>query len=286
MDSGKAALAAGIRHIDTAQGYENEIATGETLTAAGIDKKDVFITSKISGVKFESMPASEVRQNIENSIKDLGFSPDLYLIHNPFVIEPYSDLPAAWKVLEDLKDEGKLKSIGVSNFRPQDLELILKDAKHKPVVNQVEFHPYVLAHLQPVLDIHKKHGIVTAAYGPLTPLLGHRHPTGGPIKPVLARIAQRINSEEAGKGLPSGFEVDEIAVLLLWTRDSGVITISASGNRDNIKRLGQIAGLPKGLLKSEEMAEIEKVGKGVHFRRYTEHMEQDFPVPNLPDGTQ
>jgi diketogulonate reductase-like aldo/keto reductase len=67
----------------------------------------------------------------------LGFVPDCFLIHNPFVAPP-GQLNALWKVLEELKDEGKLKSIGVSNFRPQDLEAILDGAKHKPVINQVD----------------------------------------------------------------------------------------------------------------------------------------------------
>lgn len=63
--------------------------------------------------------------------------------------------------MEDLKDEGKLKSIGVSNFRPQDFEKLLKVCRHKPVINQLEFHPLVLKHLEPVLAIHKEHNIVT-----------------------------------------------------------------------------------------------------------------------------
>jgi diketogulonate reductase-like aldo/keto reductase len=69
-------------------------------------------------------------------VQKLGFIPNLFLIHNPFVVAP-QDLVPCWKILEELKDEGKLESIGVSNFRPQDLNAILAQAKHKPVVNQV-----------------------------------------------------------------------------------------------------------------------------------------------------
>ena len=79
---------------------------------------------------------SQVHQSIVSSVKKLGFIPDLFLIHDPFVAFP-GELKALWQIFEALKDEGKLKSIGVSNFRVQDLEEILDGAKHKPVVNQV-----------------------------------------------------------------------------------------------------------------------------------------------------
>jgi diketogulonate reductase-like aldo/keto reductase len=82
------------------------------------------------------IPLNQVRSAVDESIKKLGFVPDLFLIHNPFVAAP-GELKAMWNIIEDLKSEGKLKSIGVSNFRPQDLEAILEGARFKPVVNQV-----------------------------------------------------------------------------------------------------------------------------------------------------
>lgn len=78
----------------------------------------------------------DIRASIERSINRLGTTPELFLIHNPFV-PATGQLVEAWKIFEQLKDEGVLKSIGVSNFRPQDLEEVLAIAKHKPVVNQV-----------------------------------------------------------------------------------------------------------------------------------------------------
>lgn len=133
------------------------------------------------------------------------------MIHNPYAVGDGSgssdQLKAAWKVFEELKDEGKLKAIGVSNFRPQDLKAILSDCKHKPAVHQLEFHPYLLAHLKPVLDIHKEHGIVAASYGPLSPILRNK---GGRLDAVLSEIAQRVK-----KDAPHGAKVDETSVLLL-----------------------------------------------------------------------
>lgn len=114
----------------------------------------------------------------------------------------------------------------------------------------MEFHPYLLAHTQPVLDLQEKHGIVTQAYGPLSPVL--RHP-GGPLKPVLSRIAKRLGTDEAN-------------VLLKWTTQRGVVAITTSSNEGRIQKMAKASQLDK--LTDEEMAEIDKVGRGVHFRSY------------------
>ncbi|KAE9394571.1 Aldo/keto reductase [Gymnopus androsaceus JB14] len=278
VEAGLVALKTGIRHIDTAQGYRNEGATGEAITKSGLSKDDVFVTSKLSEKGDSAVPLDEVRGAIQESIKKLGFIPDLFLIHNPHVVA-HHDLKKAWQILEEMKAAGELKEIGVSNFRPQDLELILDGAKYKPVVNQIEYHPYTLAHLEPVLAIQAKHGILTESYGPLTPIL--RHPTGGPLKPVLTRIAKRIS--ESNQSLP--IPIDEVVVLLLWMRAMDVVAVTASGNEGRIKLLAEVSFLPGDLLTKEEVEEIVKVGKTVHFRHYREHMERDFALPNLPDGT-
>lgn len=114
----------------------------------------------------------------------------------------------------------------------------------------MEYHPYLLTHIQPVLDLQAKHGIVTQAYGPLSPIL--RHP-GGPLKPVLSKIAQRLGTDEAN-------------VLLKWTIQNGVVAITTSSNEGRIEKMAQAYKLDK--LTDAEMAEIDKVGRGVHFRSY------------------
>lgn len=216
----------------------------------------------------------DVVDSVQGSLDKLGFIPDLYLIHYPQVVKK-GELKALWKIFEDLKDQGKLKSIGVSNFRPQDLEAVLDGAKYKPVVNQVrhaihfqiffhqtvgqiEYHPYTLAHLKPVLDIQSKHGIATQSYSVLAPLI--RHPTGGPLKPILERIAERISHS-------SGEKVDANTVLMLWVRAQGVAVVTTSGNPDRIKNIGKIAKLPD-LLTQTEIEEITTVGKTIHYRNF------------------
>jgi hypothetical protein len=122
----------------------------------------------------------------------------------------------------------------------------------------MEYHPYTLSHLEPVLAIHAKHGIVTTSFGPLTPSL--RHPTGGPLKPILARITERLTTKY-------GEPIDSNTVLLLWTKAQGVVAITTSANADRIKNLGKIAQ-SNWELEQSEIDEITRVGKTIHYRNY------------------
>jgi len=270
VSAGKAVLLSGINHIDTAQIYEREETVPEAIKQSGIDRSKVYVTSK----QFDACNTDdEVRKQIDESIAKLGGPPDLFLIHNPFMNDHQDRMTSVWAIFEEYKDAGKLKSIGVSNFRVVDFEKLFKVAKHKPVVNQLEFHPFVLKHLEPVLKFHEEHGIVVESYGPLTPTL--RHPTKGePLKPVLEKIAKRL-SESTGE------KMDENAVLLLWCKAKNVVAVTASGHADRIAGLAKIAKLKEGLTK-EEVKEIDDIGSKYHFRHYTEHMTVDFPDPDLP----
>lgn len=115
-----------------------------------------------------------------------------------------------------------------------------------------------MTHLAPVLELQQQHGIVTESYGALTPLL--RHPTGGPLKPVLSAIAAKV-SQKTGK------PIDEATVLLLWTRAMGAVAVTASGNPTRMQWLGELAELPQ-LLTEADVEEISQIGKKYHFRHY------------------
>lgn len=131
---------------------------------------------------------------------------------------------------------------------------------------ELEFHPYVLAQYErDLFPLQAQHGIVTQAYGPLTPIL--RHKTGGPLKPVLERLAARIGTDVA-------------SVLLLWTIQKGVSPITSSSNPVNIKKIAAVNELPD--LSAQDIADIDAAGKQVHFRYYAEHMSKEYPAPNLP----
>lgn len=114
-----------------------------------------------------------------------------------------------------------------------------------------------MTHIEPVLKLHKEHGILTQSYGPLSPLL--RHPTGGPLKPVLERIAGEI-SQKTGK------KVSSHTVLLLWLASTGVAIVTTSGSPSRIPSLLEVEDLPD--LRKKDIDEIESVGKKVHYRYY------------------
>lgn len=155
------ALAAGYRHIDTAAAYENEAGVGAAIEASGLSREDVFVTTKLWND----------RQGYDSTLGALDLSleqlrtdyVDLYLIHWPV---PSRDLYMdTWRAFERLQEEGLARSIGVSNFRVEDLERLRAEADAQPTVNQVELHPRLQqAELR---AWHSEHGIATEAWSPL-----------------------------------------------------------------------------------------------------------------------
>lgn len=134
-------------------------------------------------------------------------------------------------------------------------------AAHHPLpLHQLEFHPYVLKHLEPVLKIQKEHGIITESYGPLTPTLRHPQAGGGPLAPVLQEIAKAVSQR-------AGTELDTNAVLLLWCKAHDVVAVTASANPDRIKGLAQLAKLDVNLT-PDEVKQIDETGSKYHFRYY------------------
>lgn len=129
------ALKAGYRSIDTAQSYFNEEEVGNAIKKSGISREDVFLTTK---VWIEHYGYDEAKASVMESLRKLQTDYlDLCLLHQPF-----SDYYGAWRALEDLYEEGKIRSIGVSNFYPDRMVDIASFARISPMVNQVETHPY------------------------------------------------------------------------------------------------------------------------------------------------
>lgn len=152
-----AALQAGYRSIDTAAAYFNEEAVGEAIRESGIPREDLFITTKLW-----ISDANETRalQGFERSLKKLGLDYlDLYLIH-----QPYNDLFGAWRTLERLYKEGRVRAIGVSNFAPDVLANLIAFNEVVPAVNQVETH--VFCQQKAAHDFMKSKGIQIESWGP------------------------------------------------------------------------------------------------------------------------
>lgn len=207
----KVAIKNGYRCFDGAAIYGNEEAMGEGIREgikeAGISREDIFITSKVwnADLGYESAIAA-----YEASLARLGVDYlDLYLIHWP-VKGKYKE---AWRALEYLYKEGRVKSIGVSNFQVHHLEDLLTDATVKPVINQIEFHPYLTQ--QKVREFCKENQIQVEAWSPL--MAGN----GLLEDETLKEIATKYNKTVA-------------QVVLRWDVQSHVVTIPKSTNENRI----------------------------------------------------
>lgn len=234
IDAVKTAIANGYRSIDTAAAYGNEEGVGqgirEGLAEAGISREELFITSKVwnSDLGYESTLAA-----YENSLKNLGLEYlDLYLIHWP-VEGKYKE---AWRALETLYKDGRVKAIGVSNFHIHHLQELLKDAEITPMVDQVEYHPFLTQ-----TDLHefcKIQGIQLEAWSPLMQgkLLDH---------PLLLEIAAKTEKTVA-------------QVILRWDLQNGVVTIPKSIKEARIIQNSQVFDF---VLTDEDMEQISALNK-------------------------
>lgn len=166
-DAVLAALDAGFSHIDTAEMYGNEESIGEALKESGKKRSDLFITSKLDNTAHSYELATKA---LDRSLSDLKTDYlDLFLIHWPnpkaFRDENWEKhLQETWRALEDAYDAGKIKAIGVSNFRPKHLEVLEKTQRIKPMVNQIRICPGDLDLL--TIDYCQKHNILLEAYSP------------------------------------------------------------------------------------------------------------------------
>src|SRR5918992_2115608 len=134
------AIAVGYRHIDTAEMYGNEREVGEGLRASGVDRGDVFVTSKLNNGLHEP---DDARQAFDTTLSDLGFEyVDLFLIHWPLPTLYDGDFVSTWKTLEEFHNDGRSRSIGVSNFQIEHRERWAGKPGRGPAVNQIELHPY------------------------------------------------------------------------------------------------------------------------------------------------
>lgn len=156
-----AAFKAGYRHIDTAAVYENEAGVGDGIREAGIPRSDIFITTKLWN---SEQGADSTLKAFDTSMAKLGLEYlDLYLIHWPSPAR--KKYVETWKAFKRLQNEGRIRSIGVSNFEPEHLTRIIDETGVVPVLNQVELHPQFQQ--RELRAFHERHGIVTQAWSPL-----------------------------------------------------------------------------------------------------------------------
>ena len=180
----RTAFEVGYRHIDTAQMYGNEAGVGQAVAESGLDRDEVFITSKLNN---GNHARDRALASIEESLAALRTDHvDLFLIHWP--LPDVGDYVETWHVLEEIYRAGKARAIGVSNFQPHHLRRLLAASEVVPAVNQIEVHPYLVN--QEVREFDAEHGIVTEAWSPIAQ---------GKVldDPVIVAIARRLGRTPA-----------------------------------------------------------------------------------------
>jgi diketogulonate reductase-like aldo/keto reductase len=244
-DAVTTALKVGYRHIDTASAYDNESGVGQAVRESGLPRSQVFVTTKIWNDDIRQGRAAVI-QACEDSLERLGLSyVDLLLLHWPIVGKDRE----AWKALEQLYHDGKARSIGVSNYLPHHLDALLQSGVAvRPMVNQIEFHPYLL---QPVLAATcRKQGIVRAAWSPLMQ---------GKITevPEIAEIARQHGKTPA-------------QIVLHWDLQHQVVTLPRSSNP---QRIAENAALFDFELSPADIAVLDQLDRHQRFGPDPEHFD-------------
>lgn len=231
MNAVKWAIEAGYRHVDTAALYRNERGVGQAVRESGIDRKEIFVTSKVWN---SDQGYDQTLKAFEISLNKLGFDYlDLYLIHWP-VKGKYKE---TWKALEKLYHDGKVRAIGVSNFMQHHLEDLMQDAEIMPMVNQVEFHPRLVQ--QELVNFCLKNNIRHEAWSPL--------------------MQGRILDLPKIKAIADKYGKSTAQVILRWDLQKGVITIPKSARKERILSNADIFDFS---LDAEEMETLDSLDKG------------------------
>lgn len=219
-----AALRAGYRHIDTATMYGNEAEVGAALTASGIDRAEVFVTTKLPG-----NDAGDPEKTLAASLRQLQTSYlDLWLVH-----WPTGDDAAVWRALRAARDSGQVRDIGVSNFSLDQIDALAADGE-VPAVNQIRWSPLLFD--RAVLEGHRQRGVVLEGYSALR---------GGTLThQVIVEMADRLGRTPA-------------QVILRWHLQHGVVAIPKSQDEERIRANADLGGFA---LSEVDMASLDALG--------------------------
>ncbi|WP_420079080.1 aldo/keto reductase [Streptomyces sp. JL4002] len=236
------ALEAGYRSIDTAAIYGNERGTGKALAASGVDRAELFVTTKLWNGPQQKWGRDEVLRAFDDSLGKLGLDHvDLYLIHWPRPMR--DDFVAIWKAFEEIAESGRARAVGVSNFRPADLDRLAAESALVPAVNQVELHP--LFPQEELRALHASRGIATEAWSPL-----------GQGKELLALPAVTDIAAKHGRSAAQ--------VVLRWHLQHGNVVIPKSVTPSRIRENLDVFGFE---LDAADTAALDALGAGPAGRR-------------------
>lgn len=252
----KQAINAGITHIDGAEVYNTNRECGLALTDINVPREKLYITDKYfarNSNDNSSSPFKDPYDALREDLKQLGVDyVNLYLIHCPFIEKERNGytLVEIWGRLEKALDDGLTKSIGVSNFRVDDIEQILQsNPKYKPVVNQIEFNAYLQDQTPGIVDYCRKHNILVEAYSPLGPITKGRP---GPLDDTLAVLSKKYAKTES-------------QILLRWVLQQGILPITTTSNKARLEQSLEIFNFE---LSKEDEDTISRIGTQKHLRQY------------------
>jgi 2,5-diketo-D-gluconate reductase A len=232
------AIEAGYRHIDTAYRYGNQRGVGKGLRDSGIAREQVFVTTKLDG---EFQGNDKAIAGLDECLRQLGMEyVDLLLIHWP--LPQRNEYVSTWKTFEKLVATGKVRSIGVSNFKPAHLDRLLAEATIRPVANQIQLNPRI--NRADHVDYDQAHDIVTVAWSPLGPgtdLLN---------EPLLATLGAKYGKSPA-------------QIVIRWAIDRSIATIPRSSKPE---RLAQNLDVFDFMLTSPEVTAISALDTGAEKR--------------------
>jgi diketogulonate reductase-like aldo/keto reductase len=197
-----------------------------------------------------------IRAAFDRTLQNLGVDyVDSYLLHYPYFAKSEPELQAAWAEIEHIYDSGKVGEIGVSNFTKDHIETVLKTARIRPAVNQIELNPY-LQRLE-LQQYHKEQGIRTFAFSPLSPIVRAQP---GPLDDILQTLAQTHG-------------VSTAAILIRWALQQGIAVVTTSTQKERVRDHFEATRMS---LTAEEVALISQVGSSKHFRgRWTNIFAED-----------
>lgn len=226
------AIKSGYRLIDTAAAYMNEEAVGKAIAKSGVPREELFIVTKLW---VQDAGYEKAKKAFNTSLEKLGLDYlDLYLIH-----QPMGDYYGAWRAMEELYKEGKIRAIGVCNFYPAILADFCETVDVIPAINQVELHPFFTQ--EKALENMKEYGVTPMAWGPLAEgkhnIFKH---------PVLSEIGEKYGKPPA-------------QVALKWNIQRGVVIIPKSTHKERMEQNIDIRDFE---LTEDEMAEISKLDLG------------------------
>jgi 2,5-diketo-D-gluconate reductase A len=239
-DAVRTALDVGYRHIDTAEMYQNEAGVGQGIRDAGVDRDDVFITSKLNNGFHRP---DDARRAFDGTLKALGFDyVDLFLIHWPLPTLYDGDFVSTWQTLEEFNGDGRARSIGVSNFQTAHLQRLAVETDTVPAVNQIEVHPYFAN--DEVRAYGRKHGIATEAWSP---------------------IAQgKVLGDDVVEGIADGTGKSPAQVVLRWHIQRGDIVFPKSVTPQRVKENFEIFDFE---LSPDDVEAISELDRGESGRR-------------------